>query len=270
MWQLLILALTTLLSLPACAYQAGATFSDPLEGLGQGPELVVVPAGRFLLGDGSDRGNYNERPAQLIEVRQPFAIGRFELTFADWQRYSRATGKPLPDNEGWGLSEHRPVIHVSWFDAQSYCQWLSKVSGQRYRLPTEAEWEYAARAGSTSYYWWGEQLDSPEGRPRAHCRGCGAPHNIQYQSAQVGQFAANAFGLYDTAGNVWEWTASRFVTPFDGSEQRSAAVLDQSPRVVRGGAWNSGPTYLHSSLRDLKQPQHQDYAVGFRVLRELP
>ncbi len=270
MWQCLILSLTTLLSLPAFAYKAGDTFSDPLEGIGQGPELVVVPGGHFLLGDSSDRGNYNEHPAQPIEVRQPFAIGRFELTFADWQRYSRATGKPLPDNEGWGLSEHRPVIHVSWFDAQSYCQWLSKVSGQRYRLPTEAEWEYAARAGSSSYYWWGEQLDSPEGRPRAHCRGCGAPRSIQYKSAQVGQFAANAFGLYDTAGNVWEWTASRFVTPFDGSEQRSAAVLEQSPRVVRGGAWNSGPTYLRSSLRDLKQPQHKDYAVGFRVLRELP
>ncbi|MGY8829411.1 MAG: formylglycine-generating enzyme family protein, partial [Pseudomonadales bacterium] len=186
-----------------------------------------------------------------------------------WQQYAEATATPMPDNEGWGLSAQRPVIHVSWHQAAAYGQWLSKVTGQRYRLPTEAEWEYAARAGSTSYYWWGEQLDSPENRPRAHCRGCATSRLIQSKTERVGQFAANAFGLHDTAGNVWEWTASRFASPFDGSEQRSVGLMDQSPRVVRGGAWNSGPTYLRSSQRDMKQPQHKDYAMGFRVLREL-
>ena len=163
----------------------------------------------------------------------------------------------------------RPVINVSWQEARAYCQWLSRMSGQRYRLPTEAEWEYAARAGSRSYYWWGEQLDSPEQRPRAHCRGCNSPRIIQNKTAQVGRFAANAFGLYDTAGNVWEWTASRYAHPWDGSEQRDAGLLDQSPRVVRGGAWNSGPAYLRSSLRDLRQPDQKHYALGLRVVREL-
>ena len=267
---LAFLALACLPPLPALAHEAGSLLRDPLADGAFGPELVVVPAGRFVLGDSSGRGNHNEQPPRAIEIERPFAIGRFELTFSDWQRYAEATGKPLPDNEGWGLSAQRPVINVSWFDAQGYCQWLSRVSGQRYRLPSEAEWEYAARAGSASYYWWGDALDSHEQQPRAHCRGCASSRLIRNKTAAVGQFAPNAFGLYDTAGNVWEWTASPFRAPFDGSETQAASPLERSPRVVRGGAWNSGPAYLRSSLRDLKQPQHRDYALGFRVLRELP
>lgn len=271
--RLLLGALTTLALLlgnPAHAHTPGSVLSDVLPRGQQGPQLVVVPAGRFLLGDHSGRGNHNELPLTSIEISQAFAIGRYEVSFADWQHYADATGTPMPDNEGWGLSAQRPVIHVSWHQAQAYSQWLAKVSGQRYRLPTEAEWEYAARAGSTSYYWWGEQLDSPETRPRAHCRGCATSRLIQNKTERIGQFAANAFGLHDSAGNVWEWTASRFASPFDGSEQQAASLLDPSPRVVRGGAWNSGPSYLRSSQRDMKQPQHKDYALGFRVLRELP
>jgi formylglycine-generating enzyme required for sulfatase activity len=252
------------------AQTLGSVFSDALPQGKQGPQMVVVPAGRYLMGDHSGRGNYNERPLTPIEIRQPFAIGRYEISFADWQQYAEATATPMPDNEGWGLSAQRPVINVSWHQAVAYSQWLSKVSGQRYRLPTEAEWEYAARAGSDSYYWWGEQLDSPETQPRAHCRGCATSRLIQNKTERIGQFTANAFGLYDTAGNVWEWTASRFSSPFDGSEQQSAGLLDQAPRTVRGGAWNSGPSYLHSSQRDMKQPQYKNYALGFRVLRELP
>ena len=260
----------SLLALPALAMESGTLFRDQLQNAQQGPELVALPAGSFILGDSLGRGNDNERPPRLIHLQQPFALGRHELTFADWQLYADATGKPMPDNEGWGLSAQRPVINVSWLAAQGYCQWLSKVSGQRYRLPTEAEWEYAARAGSQSYYWWGEQLDSREDSPRAHCRGCGTARQIENKTAQVGQFAPNAFGLYDTAGNVWEWTASSFVAPFDGSEHSHAGLLDNSPRVTRGGAWNSGPVYLRSSLRNSKQPQIKDYAQGLRVLRELP
>src|SRR5690606_1073688 len=144
---LAFLALACLPPLPALAHEAGSLLRDPLADGAFGPELVVVPAGRFVLGDSSGRGNHNEQPPRAIEIERPFAIGRFELTFSDWQRYAEATGKPLPDNEGWGLSAQRPVINVSWFDAQGYCQWLSRVSGQRYRLPSEAEWDYAARAG---------------------------------------------------------------------------------------------------------------------------
>lgn len=262
--------LTWLAVSPAQADGPGSVFSDLLPNGKPGPQLVVVPAGRYLMGDHSGRGNHNERPLVPVEISQAFAIGRYEISFADWQHYAAATRTAMPDNEGWGLSEQRPLIHVSWHQALAYSQWLSKVTGQRYRLPSEAEWEYAARAGSDSYYWWGEQLDSPETQPRAHCRGCATSRLIQHKTERIGQFAANAFGLHDTAGNVWEWTASRFASPFDGSEQRAASLLDHSPRVVRGGAWNSGPSYLRSSQRDMKQPQHKDYALGFRVLRELP
>lgn len=251
---------------------AGASepFRDVLQNGGQGPELVSVPPGQFLMGDGSGKGNDNERPQRSIVFEKPFAIGRHEVTFADWQRYAEAIGQPMPDNEGWGLSAQRPVIHVSWHEAHAYTRWLSQQTGVRYRLPTEAEWEYAARGGSPSYYWWGEELDSTELTPRAHCRGCASSRLLRNKTAAVGQFPANGFGLHDTAGNVWEWTASNFTQRFDGSETQSATLLDESPRAVRGGAWNSGPVYLRSSMRDLKQPQHRDYALGFRVLRELP
>jgi len=265
------LALLTLLSSGADYTQAtGRVFHDELSMGKPGPALVTVPAGRYLMGDHTGRGNHNERPLTAIEISRPFAIGRYEVSSADWQHYAEATATAMPDNEGWGLSAQRPVIHVSWHQAQAYSQWLSRVTGQHYRLPTEAEWEYAARAGSTTYYWWGAQLDSPETRPRAHCRGCATSRLIQNKTERTGQFPANAFGLYDTAGNVWEWTASRFASPFDGSEQTSANLLDNSPRAVRGGAWNSGPSYLRTSQRDMKQPQRKDYALGFRVLRELP
>lgn len=265
---LLLLALFS--AAPTHAQTPGRVFSDQLPAGKQGPSLVVLPAGNYLMGDHSGRGNHNERPLTPIVIDHAFAIGRYEVSFSDWQHYAEATATAMPDNEGWGLSAQRPVIHVSWHQAQAYSQWLSNVTGQRYRLPTEAEWEYAARAGSTSYYWWGEQLDSPETRPRAHCRGCATSRLIQNKSERIGQFAGNAFGVHDTAGNVWEWTASRFASPFDGSEQQAASLLDNGPRAVRGGAWNSGPSYLRSSQRDMKQPQHKNYALGFRVLRELP
>lgn len=262
-----IAASVLLVNRPAVAIEI---ISDPLPSGGQGPEMVVIPAGEFRLGDASGRGNDNERPQRTIVFAQPFAMGRDEVTFADWQKYADANKLPMPDNEGWGLSAQRPVIHVSWREAQAYTQWLSRETGARYRLPTEAEWEYAARGGSQSYYWWGDELDSSEQAPRAHCRGCASPRLLRNKTAAVGEFPANAFGLHDTAGNVWEWTASNFTQRFDGSETQSAGLLDNSPRTVRGGAWNSGPVYLRSSMRDLKQPHHRDYALGFRVLRELP
>ncbi|MCJ8170271.1 formylglycine-generating enzyme family protein [Atopomonas sediminilitoris] len=250
--------------------EAGNTLTDTLADGSSGPLLVVVPAGEFILGDSLGRGNHNERPPRRVPIKQAFAIGVYEVSFAEWRAFSTSTGKALPNNEGWGLSDQRPVIHVDWHQAQAYCQWLSQQSGARYRLPTEAEWEYAARAGSQSYFWWGDNAAPSNDTPHAHCRGCGTSSFIRNKTALRGQFAANAFGLYDTAGNVWEWTASAFAAPFDGSEQQVASLLDQRPRVARGGAWNSGPAYLRSSLRDPRQADQRSYSLGLRVVRELP
>ena len=173
---LLGVSLTLLLNLPALASEPGRVFRDPLANDLLGPEMVILPAGEFILGDSLGRGNDNERPTRSVAIPQPIAMGRFEITFADWQLYADATGKTMPDNEGWAMSAQRPVIHISYFAAQSYCQWLSKVSGHTYRLPPEAEWEYAARAGSQRYYWGGEQLDSNVDQPRARHV---AQHGIQ-------------------------------------------------------------------------------------------
>src|SRR3990167_1308412 len=118
---------------PAQAHTPGSVFSDALPKGKQGPQLVVLPAGRYLLGDHSSRGNHNERPLTPIEITQPFAIGRDEVSFADWQQHAAGTATAMPDNEGWGLWAQRRVIHVSWHQAQAYSQWLSRVTGNRYR-----------------------------------------------------------------------------------------------------------------------------------------
>ena len=263
----LLLALS-LLPLAALAQQAGERLRDALPDGAQGPELVVVPAGEFLMGDATGRGNDNERPPHRVVIDKPFAIGRVELTFDDWQRYASATGKPMPDNEGWGLSGQRPVIHVSWFDARAYCDWLSKATGQRYRLPTEAEWEYAARAGSRGYYAWGDELDSSESAPRAHCRGCGTPTRSAARPRRWASTRPTPSGCTTppaTSGNG----PPRASSPLRRQRDADCGAARPQPARSAGGAWNSGPSYLRTSLRDLKQPGHDDYALGFRVLREL-
>ena len=265
----LLASLLLCLAPSAHALNPGDTFHDSLPDGTPGPELVVVPAGTFVIGDSVGSGNHNERPTKQLTLPKAFAMGVYEVSFGEWRAYSEATGKPMPNNEGWGLSEQRPVMHVNWHQAQAFCQWLSQVTGQRYRLPTEAEWEYAARAGSSNLFWWGDSAAPVNEQPFAHCRGCGTSSFIRNKTALRGQFAPNAFGLYDTAGNVWEWTASPYSATFDGSEQHSARLLDQRPRVVRGGAWNSGPQYLRSSLLDPRQADQASYSLGFRVLREL-
>jgi formylglycine-generating enzyme required for sulfatase activity len=128
-----------------------------------------------------------------------FAMGRYEVTFAEYDKFAQATGREKPSDQGWGRG-NRPVINVSWYEATAYAKWLSQQTGQQYRLPTEAEWEYAARAGKTTKYWWGNQI----GSNKANCSNSSCGDRFKY-TAPVGSFAPNPFKLYDTAGNVWEW-----------------------------------------------------------------
>ena len=208
------------------ARSPGDTFRDCPEC----PEMVVVPGGKF---------------------GRPFAVGVYEVTFGEWDACvtDDGCGGYRPSDEGWGRGR-RPVINVSWNDAKAYVKWLSRKTGAEYRLLSEAEWEYAARAGTTTRYWWGDGI----GRNRANCEGCGSRWDNR-QTAPVGSFAANPFGLYDVHGNASEWVEDCWV--------------DCGERELRGGSWRFGARNLYSVARFGYYSRGRDVDNGFRVARTL-
>ena len=215
------------------------------------PEMIVIPAGSFVMGD--DTGRPDEKPARKIQIEKAFALGAFEVTFAEWQACHESGGcSHMPDDHGWGTVA-RPVIGVSWRDVQEYLRWVSEKSGFTYRLPTETEWEYATRAGTNTQYWWGDKHED------AQASFCGSKWDTK-RTAPVGTFPANAFGLYDVHGNVWEWTTECYDDEADG----------QCERVIRGGSWQTYPLLLRSARRQPAQQSGRYADVGFRVLREIP
>ena len=250
--------------------RVGQTFRDDLRSGGAGPEMVVVPAGAFRMGclplSGRNCSDA-ESPVHRVTIDAPFAVGVYEVTFAEWDRCVRAggCGGYRPDDKGWGRGK-RPVIHVSWKDARAYVAWLSEESGARYRLLSEAEWEYVARAGSETAYSWGNAI----GRNRANCNGCGSRWDRD-QTAPVGSFGANAFGLYDVHGNVWErvedcWNDSYAGAPTDGTAWEQGDCYD---RVLRGGASGYSWGNLRSASRRGGYARFRTDDTGFRVARSL-
>ncbi|MGD9600802.1 MAG: SUMF1/EgtB/PvdO family nonheme iron enzyme [Gammaproteobacteria bacterium] len=244
---------------PATAPAAGSgeTFRD-----GGGPLMVRVPGGTFMMGSPDNAAEFSERPQHAVKL-QPFAIGVYEVTIAEYTTFARATGRPVPKTGSLDPARH-PVFFVSWNDALDYTKWLSKRTGHEYRLPSEAQWEYAARAGTTSNYWWGRDL----GEGRAHCIACETGLDPR-QPTRIGRFAANPYGLFDTAGNVQEWVYdchhdNYAGAPADGSVFEGG---DCSSRVVRGGAFSSGPKSLRSAARDRLRANVANDSVGFRVVR---
>ena len=246
----------------------GTVFRDALKGGDEGPEMVVLPTGSFRMGSPSGeagRGS-DEGPLRTVTIGNRIAMGRYEVTFADYDRFVLATGRASPDDWGWGRG-NRPVINVSQEDAQAYAVWLSAQTGKRYRLPSEAEWEYAARAGTRTRYSWGDEI----GVNRANCDGCGSEWDDE-QTAPVGRFAANAFGLFDMHGNVWEWVADCWHdnyegAPTDGSAWTSGCVSNSA--VVRGGSWHSYPRNLRAALRREVWPSNRYTDSGFRLVQDL-
>ena len=232
----------------------------------QCPEMVVVPGGRFRIGDLSGDSLSGGKPVHEVTIAEPFAVGRYEVTLAEWDACVVAGGCAYrPGDLGWGRGS-RPVITVSWDDAQEYVRWLSRETGKTYRLLSEAEWEYAARAGSTTKYPWGDNL----GNNKAHCRACGSQWDVK-RTAPVGSFKPNAFGLFDTVGNVWEWVAdcendSYEGAPADGSAWMSGAC---KKRVLRGGSWNYNPRIIRSAIRFGDDSGLRFIIYGFRVARTL-
>jgi len=242
------------------SFVAGKVFQDRLQDGSDGPEMVLIPAGRFQMGDIQRSGASDEKPVHWVSVK-PFAIGKYEVTFAEYDKFAEATGRKKPSDQGWGRG-NRPVMNISWHDATAYAQWLTQQTGRQYRLPTEAEWEYAARAGTTTKYWWGNKI----GINRANCDGCGSRWDDK-QTAPVGSFAANAYGLYDTVGNVWEWVADNYQSNYHGAPTDGTAWKKSSKyRLLRGGSFYDGPYYCRTAYRSRRSSGYRDGDRGVRVV----
>ena len=245
--------------------QPGDTFSDALSSGGHGPEMVVIPPGRYRMGcvSGLDCIEF-EHPVHEVTIPGALAVSTYEVTFEDYDRFAAENGIEV-DDAGWGRGR-RPVVNVSWTDVHDYVGWLSTQTGQHYRLLTEAEWEYAARAGSGTAYAWGNDV----GENRANCAGCGSQWDGR-QTAPVGSFEPNAFGLHDMHGNAWEWVDDCWNGTYVGAPEDGSARLsgDCRARVMRGGSWNSQPVLLRSADRVRTETRSRSVSLGFRVAREL-
>jgi len=270
------------------------------------PRMVVVAAGEFLMGSpaGEAGRGLDEGPQRQVAIAQPFALGRSEVTVGEFRRFVEETGYKTEaerDTRAQGCSgfiytspqsfttwrspgltqaDSHPALCVSWNDARAYTQWLSKKTGRRYRLPSEAEWEYAARAGAGSSRYWGEdpvqacRFANVADQSRFQTLGFGQKHECtdgHYFTAPAGGYAPNLFGLYDMIGNVWEWTDDCWNASYAGAPADGAAWLrgDCSQRVVRGGSWSTAPRFARSATRYKNPADFRDNLTGFRVARTL-
>jgi formylglycine-generating enzyme required for sulfatase activity len=238
------------------------------------PEMIVVPGGFFTMGsrgDEKDRRN-DEGPRHQVAILRPLAVSKFEVTFNEWDTCVRSTGcaSYRPPDNGWGR-DRQPTINVAWYDAQRYVAWLSRITGKTYRLLSEAEYEYAERAGTQTAYPWGDSIKL-NGAAMANCNGCGSPWDKK-QTAPVGSFPPNAFGLHDMAGNVWEWTEDCYHNSYDQAPTNGSAWTAgdcSSGRVVRGGSWFASPGELRSAARSGPiGAGGRGPIFGFRVARTL-
>jgi formylglycine-generating enzyme required for sulfatase activity/tetratricopeptide (TPR) repeat protein len=243
-------------------------FQDRLKDGSLGPEMVKIPAGRFRMGDIQGGGSSDEKPVHEVSV-SAFAMGKYEVTFAEYDKFAEATGREKPSDSGWGR-ENRPVINVSWNDANAYAEWLSTQTGKQYRLPTEAEWEYAARAGTETKYWWGNTASHEYANYGADecCSGLAEGKDRWEYTAPVGSFAPNQFGLYDTVGNVWEWCADSWHDNYEGAPNDGSVWEggSGSSRVLRGGSWLNFPWFARTAIRDWDTSDVRDDICGFRVV----
>ncbi len=248
----------------ASSGQPGSEFADCADAC---PVMTVIPAGKFTMGSPAKepgRGP-DEGPQREVTIAEPFAVAKYEATFAEWDACVAASACPQVKDE-WGRGQ-MPVINVSWDEAKQYVRWLSRKTGKAYRLLTEAEWEYAARAGTKTAYFWGDKVD----KGNANCNRCGSQWDYK-QAAPVGSFKPNAFGLHDMHGNVWEWVEDSWKATYDGAPRDGSARLevgDPSERVVRGGSWGGIPLQLRAAYRSRDANDHRGYILGFRVARTL-
>ena len=255
------------------------------------PAIEPIPAGDFQMGDLSGQGNPEERPAHPVKFVKAFEMGRYEVTFDEYDLFAAATDREKPNDQGWGRG-NRPVINVSWEDAIAYTKWLSERTGLNYHLPSEAEWEYAARATTKSERYWPEKTEAKKDDTactyanvfdsknapvikKIYAGTTWEPFNCADEfpyTAPVGQFKANPWQLHDILGNVWEWTQDCYVdsykaTPTDGSAQESPDNNACPLRVLRGGSWSGIPQDVRSALRNWNAPDNRLGNIGFRLAR---
>lgn len=268
-----------------------APLCDPfLDGSGSGPVLVPIPTGRFQMGSpeherriamaaGAQRNWLaRETPQHWVGIARPIAMGRYPVTVGDWRAFVAATGWQVQGEVDWtapgfAQDDAHPVVGVTWFDALQYVRWLSAATGRRYRLPSEAEWEYACRAGTTTAFHTGDTISTAQANFDGTFTYNGGPRGqFRHGTTPCGSFAPNAWGLYDMHGNVWEWTQDVVHdnyegAPVDGSAWETGG--DAARRILRGGSWLYNPRYLRSALRNGFSAVLSNDIVGFRVVREL-
>jgi formylglycine-generating enzyme required for sulfatase activity len=255
---ILLACLLVIQPLPApCAEYPPADYTEPVTSM----EFMAVPGGTFTMGDNQDR---HAQPVHTVTVR-PFMLGRYEVTFEQYAKFCSSTGRLIPADGGWGMG-NRPAINVSWQDAVDFTKWLSEKTGERFRLPSEAEWEYAARGGSKTKFPWGDEI----GRNMANCSGCGSEWGGR-GTGPVGTHAPNGYGLYDMIGNVYEWCADVYHdiylgAPADGSAWISDAVDDS--RINRGGSWLEQVREMEITRRCWNREDTRRNEIGFRVVLE--
>ncbi len=221
------------------------------------PEMIAIPTGSFVMGSTADDA---ERPQRKVTINEPFAMGRFPVTFNEYDHFCNETHRERPADQGWGRGR-LPVINVSFADAEAYCAWLSGKMNARFRLPSEAEWEYACRAGTDTAYSFGDELTMEQANFGQFVD--------TGSTTKVGRFPANAWDLHDMHGNVWEWCADHWHETYEG------APLDGSPwlngktreRVLRGGSWNGTPWVARSAHRAASVWEDRDHCFGFRCVQ---
>lgn len=240
------------------------------------PKMARIPGGCFQMGSPTSEKDRSDDERQHQVCVESFEMGQYEVTFEEYDQFCAATKREKPRDEGWGRRK-QPVINVSWADAMTYAEWLSQQTGKKYRLPTEAEWEYACRGGKEGERYCG-------GNDVGQMAWYGSSF-VQKTADGLGQFsrpvferppprhiglkAANGFGLYDMSGNVWEWTCSVYEKKYGGAEQKCADKNTSGSMAVRGGSWDSNPDSVRSANRDWTGPSYRNTNRGFRLARSL-
>lgn len=236
----------------------GDSFTEPLVNM----EFTYIEPGNFMMGSPkSEKNRYRDERLHRVDVEQGFWFGKFEVTFAQYDAFCKAAGYLKPTDKGWGRN-NRPAINVRWHEATAFAKWMSSKTGLHYRLPTEAEWEYVARSGTTTAYSFGD--DAADFRDYAW-----NGDSANRQTHPVGLKKANPWNVYDIHGNVWEWTGSVYAQDYDGSELSQYDFKSKnSYAVVRGGAWYFFPKGMRSADRRRYQTYLRLPYIGFRLVRD--